>query len=223
MGQEPCSAEVKLLLAPGNANAVAQAFVAGQPGTGRVFLYDTETRDLLAHGVILRVRQGARSSDLTVKLRVPEKKAIAGNSGHRERFKCEVDRAGDTSAYSYSVQAKLKKTVPETGAELYQRLSTSQHQLLEQAGLAIDWSSVKRVADIHSTAWTITNQPPFDKLDLELWEWPGGSVLELSTKSDSASLQTTYDQLRSLAAGKGLALNSTQQFKTEMVLRKASN
>ena len=221
MGQEPCSAEVKLLLAAGNAKAVAQAFDAGQPSTGRVFLYDTGARDLLAHGIILRVRQG-ENSDVTVKLRLRAKKAITASAGDHGRFKCEVDYAGGNPAYSYSERTKLNAEVPKTGADLFGRLAESQRQLLSQSDYVIDWTKVKRVADIQSTAWSITKQPPFDKLDLELWEWPGGSVLELSTKSDSASLHATYDQLRSLAAGKGLALNSTQQFKTELVLQKSS-
>ena len=221
MGQEHCGAEAKLLLATGNAKAVAQAFHAGRPSTGQVFLYDTETRDLLAHGIILRVRLG-ENSDVTVKLRLRAKKAITASSGDHGYFKCEVDYAGGLPAYSYSERTKLKAEVPKTGVDLSERLNKSQRQVLNQSDYVIDWKNVKRVADIQSSAWTITNQPTFDKLDLELWEWPGGAVLELSTKADPASLQATYDQLRSLATSKGLLLNSTQQFKTEMVLRKAS-
>ncbi len=219
VGQQPCSAEAKLLLAPGDAKSVMQALDGGQPSGGRVFLYDTEARDLLAHGILLRVRQGANSSDLTVKLRVPEKKAIANTPVHRDRFKCEIDRAGDTEAYSYSVQARLKATIPRTGAELYQRLSASQRQLLELAGLDIDWSKVKNVAEIRSTDWPIADQPPLGKLDLELWQWAGSAVLELSAKTDPASLQAACNQLRNLAIRKALSLAGTQQFKTEIVLR----
>src|SRR5271167_299778 len=196
MGQEYCGAEVKLLLATGNAKAAAQAFDAGRPSTGRVFLYDTETRDLLAHGIILRVRQG-ENSDVTVKLRLRAKKAITAGSGDHGRFKCEIDYAGGKPAYSYSERTKLNAEVPKTAADLFERVTESQRQLLSQSDYVIDWKNVKRVADMQSTAWTIINQPPFDKLDLELWEWPGGSVLELSTKAEPAVLQATYDQLRS--------------------------
>jgi hypothetical protein len=218
MGQQPCGAEVKLLLDPGGARGAAKSLKAAAPASGRVFLYDTDTRDLLAHGIILRVRQGA-SADLTVKLRLPDARPT-WNSRSQAGFKCELDFAGNTLAYSYSVQAKLTTEAPRTGVELHRHLNRTQSQLLRLSGYAIDWSKVTRVADIRSTDWTIPRPPRFNRLSLELWEWSGAAVLELSTKATSAELQTAYTQLRNFATGKGLALNRNQQFKTELVLRR---
>jgi hypothetical protein len=220
-GQQPCAAEVKLLLAPGGTELAVKALQAEKPASGRVLLYDTAALDLFSRGMILRIRQGA-TTDLTVKVRLPETKAIANASDNLGPFKCEVDQAGDTTAYSYSVQTKLAGPAPETGAEFLSLMSESQRQLLLQAGIAIKWSQVKRVADIRSTSWSVKKRTPFDKLDLELWEWAGGSVLELSTKADPVALRTRYDQLRSLAVSKGLTLDSSQQFKTTLVLKKPS-
>ncbi len=221
-GQAACSAEVKLLLAPRDAQAVATSIQAGTPIAGHVYLYDTEARDLLMRGIILRVRQAPTSADITVKLRTSSKQAIADAASHHQRFKCEVDQSGDTASYSYSAQVKLKAEVPATGMELQQLLSESQRQLLMQAGSAVDWSKVKQVAEIQSTGWTATSQPPLGKLDLELWVWPGGSVLELSTKTELETMQAAYDRLKRFAVGKGLALDTTQQFKTTLALQSAS-
>ena len=136
------------------------------------------------------------------------------------RTKCEWDYAGGRPTLSYSALTRLTEEAPKTGVEFYQRLNKSQRQLLTLSNYSVDWSKVKRVADIRSTDWTIRKQPPFDKLALELWKWPGGSVLELSTKTDAAALQSAFEQLRAFAVGKGLALNGTQQFKTELVLKR---
>jgi hypothetical protein len=56
------------------------------------------------------------------------------------------------------------------------------------------------------------------KLSLELWEWPGGSVLEVSTRVALDAGQAAYGELRELAKKNGLALNADQRSKTAIAL-----
>jgi predicted polyphosphate/ATP-dependent NAD kinase len=108
--------------------------------------------------------------------------------------------------------------VPETGEEVYHLLSTGQKKLLEGSKVQIDWKRVERIAEIQSTSWTTRAQPPFGKLSLELWEWPSGRVLEVSTKVAPDAGQSTYLELRDLAIKKGLVLSANQRSKTAIAL-----
>jgi hypothetical protein len=67
-GQETCSEEVKLLIAPTQVQAAILALQARGETHGRVYFYDTPALDLLSKGVILRLRAG-EEIDLTAKLR----------------------------------------------------------------------------------------------------------------------------------------------------------
>ena len=73
-GQETCSEEVKLLLSPTQVQAAILDLQAGEEAVGRVYFYDVPGLDLLASGVILRLREGAEI-DITAKLR-----PVAGES-----------------------------------------------------------------------------------------------------------------------------------------------
>jgi hypothetical protein len=53
---------------------------------------------------------------------------------------------------------------------------------------------------------------------LELWEWPSGRVLEVSTKVAPDAGQSTYLELRDLAIKKGLVLSANQRSKTAIAL-----
>ena len=75
-------------------------------------------------------------------------------------------------------------------------LSAGQKKLLEDSGIPIDWSRVKQVANIGSTSWKVSADALPGKPSLELWTWPKGSVLELSTKADADAGGKTYDALR---------------------------
>jgi hypothetical protein len=55
-------------------------------------------------------------------------------------------------------------------------------------------------------------------LSLELWEWPGGKILELSTRTTTDSGKATYATLRSLAQKNNLALSPVQRAKTSIAL-----
>jgi hypothetical protein len=215
-GQETCSEEVKLLLSPMQLQAVIPALAARGETHGHIYFYDTPALDLLSKGVILRFREGAEI-DLTAKLRpIPDDKFVYASSG---RYKCEVDLNDGVESPSFSLQNKyLVAKAPETGEELFHLLTEGQKTLLEDSKVQIDWRRVKRIAEIQSTSWTSRKKAPLGKLSLELWEWPGGSILEVSKKVVADAGQATYLELRDLASTNGLALNTDQRSKTAIAL-----
>lgn len=219
LAQPGCGVEVKVLLSPEQTKAAVTSLHARKGTVGQVYFFDSSSLDLLSKGVILRLRQGS-TGDLMVKVRPPADIEFSDPSGGRENFKCEVDVIGGEEQKSYSILSKFTgQQIPDTGAEIFGMLSSGQKDLLNQANISIDWSLVKRVAGIESKSWRARTPPPFNSLVLELWQWPAGQVLELSTKSSAASGSSTYSQLRHLATEKGLSLSRQQQFKTTLVLQ----
>lgn len=216
--------EVKLLLAPAAIQAAIPALRAKHKSLTHVYFYDTDKLDLFSQGVIVRLRRGADGGDLTIKMRHPEGRAFSDPSAGSAKFKCEVDFVGGQGRPSYSLQTSYTKSqVPDTGEGLFQSLSDPQKELLKEAQISIDWSRVKRIADIQSTAWRSKLMPGFDRLDLELWQFPGGQVFELSTRSAPGEGPSKADALRRLAESKGLALNASQLPKTSTVLQEITH
>ncbi len=216
--QDRCNVEVKLLLSPTQTQAAVTSLNFEKEAAGRVYLFDTNTLDLLSQGLIVRLRQGA-SNDFTIKLRPPgnAKPSVPSNIG--EDFDCEIDLIGGAASPSYTVRSRYTAThVPETGIEISNLLDAGQKKLLTEAQLSVDWTRVKRIADIQAASWQTKAQPHFRKLTLELWEWPGGRILELSTKVGPDAGPSTYAELQRLMMTKGLSLNATQRAKTGMVL-----
>jgi hypothetical protein len=217
-GQEQCSTEVKVLLSPAEIQTTVEALKGSKESSGEVYFFDTEKRDLLAQGVIIRLRRGS-TRDLTVKLRSPQKKNLEDPTSGREDFKCEIDLAANEINVSYSIRNSFSgPQIPETGSEIYGALSEGQRKLLSAAQVTIDWNQVRRVADIGETDWQIRVESRSKRLTLELWEWTGGKILELSTKTGSGSGSLAYTELRQLALDKGLKLSVDQRSKTRMVL-----
>ena len=216
--QETCSEEVKLLLSPAHVEAAITALKGRQETHGRVYFYDTPALDLLSKGVILRFRD-REEVDLTAKLRPLPGDKFVNPSGVRDGYKCEVDFNDGVETESFSVVNKyLTAKAPVTGEELFQRLSEGQKRLLQDSGVQIDWKRVKRIAEIQSTSWTSRAEPPLGKLSVELWEWPGGSLFEVSTRVAPDAPLATFVELRDLANKKGLALDTNQHSKTAIAL-----
>ncbi len=217
--QERCAVEVKLLLLPGEAPATIASLKLKKETTGEVYFFDTEALDLLSKGVIVRIRQGG-DNDLTVKVRPPEAKKFGDPTQGREDFKCENDLTGGEETPSYSIRKKYTAAqVPDTGHDISSLLSDGQKKLIRETHVSIDWSRVKRMASIRSTEWETRAHPPFDKLTLEFWEWPAGTVLELSTKVGPDKGPATYSDLRRLVNTKGLSVSTSQSSKTSTVLK----
>lgn len=217
--QEVCTAEIKLLMSPPAIDAVISAMSFGKKETGKVYFFDTDSLALLAQGVIVRVRQGAKN-DLTVKVRLPKGDQRADSSTLREHFECEIDRTAIDASTSYSVGQKYKdRQVPETGAEIFKALDPSQQRLLEAAHVSIDWSHVRRIARIASTTWQTKTQPEFPNLALESWEWPAGNILELSARVPPNESESKLEELKQMVKAKGLSLSPLQGTKTSLVLK----
>ena len=213
--QQDCNAEVKILLLPTDSRAAAATLGASKESSGRLYFYDSDDLDLLSQGAIVRLRQGPRR-DLTVRLRPLNGKKSAIPS---EGSECEVDLTGEGENYSYSNSSPFDAgEVPQTGYEISRLLSRVQTRMLSGAQVSIDWKRVKRVAEIRSTSWQIRDQQPFGKLTLELWEWPGGTVLELSTKVKPDAASAIYSELRQFVKMKHLSMSPVQGLKTTVAL-----
>ncbi len=216
--EEKCPVEIKLLLSPPTVQTVVASLGFEKETSGRVYFFDTHELDLLKQGVIVRVRQGA-ANDLTVKVRVAEGNKQIDVSRLREHFPCEIDRNGAQENISYSVRRKYNPSrLPEMGNDISRMLSRPQQRLLDEVGISIDWSAVSRIADITSTTWETKAQSSFQKLALELWEWPAGNVIELSAKVRPHEGQLKSAELEELVNRKGLLLSASQGTKTTTVL-----
>jgi hypothetical protein len=216
--QENCNVEVKLLLSPSETQTAIAALSAKKEKAGRVYFFDTGALDLLSQGAIVRLRQGAKS-DLTVKLRPLNGKKFSTLSEGRNGFKCEVDLTREGAKTSYSITRQLAtEELPLIGTDISRLLSPAQIKLFEDVQVFVDWTGVKRIAEITSTDWQTKSQPHLGKLTLELWEWPGGKVLELSTKVSSDAGSSTYTELQQLVKTKQLTMSPDQRLKTSIAL-----
>ncbi len=216
--QENCNVEVKLLLSPAETQTAIAALNAQKETAGRVYFFDTSALHLLSQGAIVRLRKGAKN-DLTVKLRPPNTKKFSTPTEGRDVFKCEVDLTRNGANYSYSITGQLDtEDLPQTGTDILRLLSPAQIKLFEDAQVSVDWTSVKRIAEITSTDWQTKSQPHLGKLTLELWEWTGGKVLELSAKVSSDAGSSTYAELQRLVKTKQLAISPDQRVKTSIAL-----
>jgi hypothetical protein len=216
--QNGCDVEVKLLLSSAEDQAAVSALNVKKEAMGFVYFFDTNTLDLLSQGVIVRLRQGI-DNDLTVKLRLPKGEKVSDSATEEETFKCEVDLLGDGANPSYSISSRYTgNSLPQTGFDIARRLSPGQKKLLEETKAYIDWSRVERIVEIRATAWQSKTWPHFNKLTLELWEWPEGRILELSTKAGSNAGPMTYAMLQDLVRSKSLSLSRDQRSKTSTVL-----
>jgi len=215
---EQCGAEAKLLVSPKEVQKSVAALHAGGESRREVYLFDTEGLGLLSQGAILRLRTGA-GPDLTVKLRYGEEGRLKNPSEEGEIFKCEVDLVGKAALTSHSLRSAWKsKPIPETGEALHAALSAGQLKLLTAARISIDWHRVKRIAQVQATDWEVRTDGPLRKVTVELWEWPGGKILELSAKTDPKRGPSTMSQLREMALASGLTVEKKQEPKTSLVL-----
>lgn len=217
--RENCNVEVKLELLPAETQAAQTALSVKKQTAGRVYFFDTDTLDLLSQGAIVRLRTGAQN-DLTVKLRPPKEKTFTVPSEGLANVKCEVDLTGDGANSSYSLGRTVSlRPLPQTGSDVSILLSPDQKRLLSDAQISVDWSRIKRIAAIESTTWQTRAQPHFGKLSLELWQWAGGRVLELSTKVSKDESLSVYTELQKLVGTKGLSIALDQRAKTAIVLQ----
>ena len=152
-----------------------------------------------------------------VKVRLPVGQELSMNDFESD-YKCEVDRSGDTAVRSYSALKQITGMLPTSGNDVLKLLSHAQKHLLQSAHINPDWNRVRPMADINSTAWRITGDSTLTRLSLELWQWPSGQLLELSTRA-AGDQDSVAAQLRQTVTRKGLPISTTQQQKTALVLQ----
>ncbi len=216
--QQECGVEVKVLLSPEQLQKVLTSLNAKGKTPGHNYFYDTPKLDLLSQGLMLRLRTGTEN-DLTVKLRPSSDKKLNGSSVAGEKFKCEGEITGGVESPSFSVTTGFTADVPETGEQVRALLSAGQLKLLADSGIPIDWCAREAGGRIYaSTSWMVRADALPAKLSLELWRWPKGSVLELSTKAAAEAGRATYDALVDLAKKNGLTLSNDQRSKTATAL-----
>ena len=221
--QDKCNVEVKLLLSPAETREVVRVLGAKKETVTRIYFFDTNALDLLSHGVIVRLRRTAQS-ELTVKWRSSTGKKLGPTTENGEDFKCEVDQTGEGAVTSYSIRRRYaSEELPQTGNEVSLLLSPGQKKLLNDAHVSVDWTRVKRIAEVISSSWQAQARPPLDKLALELWEWSGDKILELSTKVSPGAGPSTYAELRQMMETKHLSMSSTQRPKTSIVLQSVAH
>src|SRR5580692_8056903 len=115
--QDKCPVEVKFLLSSPAPETAIASFRFGGKAAGRVYFFDTDSLDLLAQGVVVRVRQGA-NNDLTVKVRRPDGKQGGESPQLHGRFPCEIDRTPGGAVVTYTVRRRYKTDkVPTIGSE----------------------------------------------------------------------------------------------------------
>lgn len=216
---DTCGEEVKLLLSPAQVQSTARSLKVVKQKESKIYFYDTPQLDLLAKGLILRIRRGA-NDDLTVKLRPASKQKVSARVADKEGFKCEGEVIDGEEHPSYSMQTKYDEgSAPQSGNELVSSLSKGQRQLIKDSEIVVDWAHVRRVIAIQSTSWAVPPQSPFEKLSLELWEWPNGTSLEISAKVPPDSGNKAFVELKNLAKSNHLELSSDQRSKTATALQ----
>ncbi len=217
--EQPCPVEIKLLLVPSTLKSVVASISFGRQATSQIYFFDTDDLSLLNQGVIVRVRQGAKS-DLTVKVRLSEGSSHTETTTLQENFACEIDRTEAGANTSYSVDESYQdRRVPESGEDLLRALNPRQRELLNDAHVSIAWSGVKRVPVIHSTSWKTPPDSRFRKLTLEYWEFSGSRLLELSARSSANEWKLRSADLHRIAKSQGLLPSASQDTKTTTVLR----
>jgi len=220
--QHHCSAEVKLLVSPQQIQQALATFRVGKPSYGQIYLYDSENLDLLSQGLILRLRTGVKG-DLTVKVRSSEVENCRCSVYRVKAGKCEVDFVGSQVFTSYSISEAWKRAEDvDSGPQLHSVLGTEQVQVLLASGISVDWRQITPRAKIQATTWDAHPDGPLKKVTIELWEWPGGRILELSAKAKSQNGADAMKILRQMAEGHALNVEKNQVTKTAFVLRNAS-
>ena len=137
--------------------------------------------------------------------------------------KCEADFVGSQVFTSYSISEAWKRAEDvDSGQQLHSVLGTEQVQVLLASGISVDWRQITPRAKIQATTWDAHPDGPLKKVTIELWEWPGGRILELSAKAKSQNGADAMKILRQMAEGHALNVEKNQVTKTAFVLRNAS-
>ncbi|WKT78384.1 hypothetical protein [Lysinibacillus fusiformis] len=216
---------------------IANVFQATKKDDVKIYFYDTPDKMLLGNDYIhrLRVYKGSNKMDITYKKRflgTPLNEAIAeatahGFTGSESNYKFELDIKDDQRTFTISRKESLKTTSNVS----YDTVDTSAAKKL------ILENSPKKILNWDSEAWyknllsqtvvfgpanATTYKGSFlgQEADIEVWQYKGEIMVELSTKIDNGAQaaiieQQWYDHL--LSEG---YLSEDQRGKTTFVMDK---
>lgn len=190
-----------------------------------VTFYDTLDLDLTEAGIVLRARKiDGDDDDSTVKLRPMASSEVDADWLEVEGFKCEIDRAGDTSMESCSLQATQDRGEIDdvaAGERGIDKLFSEEQEdfLAEHASTPVDWSALEVLGPVEAQVWEIEVDGFGETLDVELWALPDGTeILEVSTKVKAGDADDAAQELAQLLEDLGLDASTTQETKTRATL-----
>ncbi|MCM3112880.1 CYTH domain-containing protein [Lederbergia lenta] len=214
---------------------IISIFSATKKDDVKVYYYDTPNKDFLGADYIhrLRVYKDSDKTDITYKKRfsnTPIDEALIitedhGFTGNESNYKFEIDIKGGNRAFSISRKEKLKETV---------KVSFDDVDTNAAKKLILD-NVPKKVQNWDSKAWynnTLSQTEMFGPAevtkyegiyagygaDIEVWNFQGDVMVELSTKEDDASKAATIERLWHDELEAAGYLSNDQRSKTSFVM-----
>lgn len=218
------SAEVKVTLSTADLTHSMKAlkYDRDEAEIRKIYFIDTKKLSLFEQNILLRVRVGSEdNSDVTVKQR-PADKDFDWSEYEEEDFKCEADIAKTKKVTSCSLKNDIAdedlEYVVDGDDSIKSLLNKSQKTLLEELEIDINWSQVKLLGPITSTAWDIRHDRK--EFSVEVWKLKGGETfLEISRKGDLSDVAEIKKDLAKLVKDLGLQEDTEAISKTEFALK----
>ncbi len=188
------SVELKAVMAEAEGRRTAESlgFDLGKALTSQVYYLDTPGLALEAAGLIVRIRRtGDAGADATVRIRPADPAALDPELRRRKGFHVELDMVCDGFVCSASLKTRLAgATVQEAAAgrtppgALFTPRQRRLFQNYAPHGVPLDGLSLFGPVLVRRLSGTARGWP--HPLAVQLWEFPGEPLLELSTKIDAA-------------------------------------
>lgn len=219
--------ELKLFIAPSEqGKALAALGLSMQDAEQRwVSFYDTADLALYQSGLILRSRvKDGKTDDSTVKLRPMDPAVVDAAWFAMDDFKCETDRSVFSAVVSCSLSADQDEYEIEDvadGDRSVDKLFSKEQEIFisTYASVPVDWDQLVVMGPVDVKRWKIKQPDLAEKLTVERWELPDGTVLlEASTTVPSADAAAQWLELLSLMIDQGIDPTYPGSSKTRMVM-----
>jgi endonuclease/exonuclease/phosphatase family metal-dependent hydrolase len=200
--------EVKILVGSEYLDTLRERLGLGDPKRRELWFFDTDDRWLLRQGLILRVRKGNKSVELTAKVRrTPLPSGLQSAFGERDGFKMERDASRGESVLAASLTEKMKVAEGaggqggDGGGPGEARLWLSPHQVaLATAGAGdIPWTRLVAHGPIDSAEW----EDDATGIGVESWTVADQSLVEVSQRTDG-SVADALERLEQLLQSWGV-------------------